>query len=387
VAAGWLVSTLTGAGLGAVAGAAIGGLAGALVEMGVPEEEAGYYAEGVRRGGTLVTVRADDDRAERIANMLDQEGAVNIRQRSEYYRSTGYAGYQPNTQPYSTEEIARERTAYQTYAQGATGAAAGMQNRDTRDINAGREVAIPVVEEDIQIGKRQVQRGGARIHTHVTERPVQEQVNLREEHVHVERHPVDRPVAQADMAAFREGTIEVTETAEVPVVAKEARVVEEVIIGKETTQRTETVQDTVRRTEVDVEPLTGRMAGDFNAYANDFRSHWQGNFANQGGRYEDYEPAYRYGYEMAGNSRYQGRDWTTFENDIQRDWNTRYPNTWDRMRNSIRYGWERATGDRTPGIQTGGRNADGSPDTRGITEKAADAITGDRIDDKTGKRV
>jgi hypothetical protein len=118
VAAGWLVSTLTGAGLGAVAGAAIGGLAGALTAVGVPEEEAGYYAEGVRRGGALVTVRADDAQAERVADLLDNAGAVDIDERSEYYRSTGYAGYQPNTQPYSTEEIARERTAYQNYSAG-----------------------------------------------------------------------------------------------------------------------------------------------------------------------------------------------------------------------------------------------------------------------------
>jgi len=84
---------------------------------------------------------------------------------------------------------------------------------------------------------------------------VQEQVTLREEHVTVERRPVDRPVTQADMSAFQQGTIEVTERAEQAVVAKEARVVEEVVVGKEATERTETIQDTVRRTDVDVEEL------------------------------------------------------------------------------------------------------------------------------------
>jgi hypothetical protein len=222
------------------------------------------------------------------------------------------------------------------------------------------------------------------------ERPVQEQVTLREEHVNVERRPADRPVTEADFAAFRDQTIEVTETAEVPVVAKQARVVEEVIVGKEATQRTETVQDTVRHTEVDVEQLPRMGAGgrSYDTYANDFRTDWQNSYGSLGGRYEDYEPSYRYGYELAGNPQYRGKSWNAVESDIQRDWTSRYPqNAWDRFKNSIRYAWERGTGDQTPGIQTGGRATDGTPDTRGITEKAADTLTGDRIDDKTGRAV
>ena len=125
---------------------------------------------------------------------------------------------------------------------------------------AGEQVAIPIVEEELQVGKRQVESGGARVQTSVTETPVQEQVTLREEHATVERHPVNRPATEADLAAAsREGTIEVTERAEVPVVSKEARVVEEVVVGKEATERVETVQGTVRRTDVDVEELN---AGD-----------------------------------------------------------------------------------------------------------------------------
>ena len=95
-----------------------------------------------------------------------------------------------------------------------------------------------------------MQGGGARVHTYVTERPVEETVSLHEEHVTVDRRPVDRAATEGDMA-FKEGTINVTETSEVPVVAKEARVVEEVVVGKTATDRTETVRDTVRRTDVD----------------------------------------------------------------------------------------------------------------------------------------
>lgn len=123
----------------------------------------------------------------------------------------------------------------------------------TRAASEG-EITLPIVEEQLSVGKRTVERGGARVRTHVEEVPVQEQVQLREEHVHVERRPVDRPVGNAP-EAFREGVIEVTEQAEVPVVSKEARVVEEVVIGKDVTERQETVRDTVRRTDVEVDEV------------------------------------------------------------------------------------------------------------------------------------
>jgi stress response protein YsnF len=83
---------------------------------------------------------------------------------------------------------------------------------------------------------------------------VTEEVQLREERVHVERRPVNRPVTDADNA-FREGTLEVTERAEEPVVAKTARVVEEVVVGKQVEEHTETIRDTVRRTDVDVQEV------------------------------------------------------------------------------------------------------------------------------------
>jgi uncharacterized protein (TIGR02271 family) len=123
----------------------------------------------------------------------------------------------------------------------------------TRAASEG-EAVLPVIEEQLRLGKRTVEKGAARVSTRVEEVPVEEQVTLREENVTVERRPVDRPVENAP-AAFREGTIEVTEMAEVPVVAKEARVVEEVVVGKNVTERTETVRDSVKRTDVEVDEI------------------------------------------------------------------------------------------------------------------------------------
>lgn len=115
------------------------------------------------------------------------------------------------------------------------------------------EISIPIIEEQLSVGKRTVEKGGVNVRTTMTENPVEETVNLREENVTVERHKVDRPVDEA--TAFMEGSFDVTTRAEVPVVEKEARVVEEVVIDKELIERTETVRDTVKRTDVEVDEI------------------------------------------------------------------------------------------------------------------------------------
>lgn len=125
------------------------------------------------------------------------------------------------------------------------------QNRNTSN-----DQSIPIIEENINVGKRVVQTGGVRVKTNIVETPVEETVRLREEHVTVERNPVNKPLPEGSFAPFEESSIELTERAEVPVVSKEARVVEEISIGKEVNQREETIQDTVRKTEVDVEQLS-----------------------------------------------------------------------------------------------------------------------------------
>jgi len=255
LAAGPLAAALAGAGIGAVTG----GMIGALTDLGVPEEDAHTYAEGVRRGGALVTLTTDENRADDAAAILNRHGAVDIDERAAQWRQSGWPGtHDTSAQPLSHDDVLKHRETYRQPATAGVGAAAlgtTASTDTTRTVDTDREAHIPVVEENIQVGKREVERGGVRVYSRVTERPVQEQVNLREEHVNVERRPVDRPVTDATADAFQERTIEMTETAEVPVVSKEARVVEEVVVHKDVDQRTETVQDTVRRTDVDVEEV------------------------------------------------------------------------------------------------------------------------------------
>ncbi len=146
----------------------------------------------------------------------------------------------------------RDTTTTETVRQNAAMSAAGAASTGR---NLEGDVALPVIEERIRVGKRQVERGGVRVQQHVTEKPVEETVTLREEHVSVERRPVDKPLGAVGPDAFKEGVIEVTETSEEAVVNKQARVVEEVVVGKDVTERAETVRDTVKRTDVEVEQL------------------------------------------------------------------------------------------------------------------------------------
>ncbi|MDP1913393.1 hypothetical protein [Brevundimonas sp.] len=112
VAAGWLASTAVGAVVGAVAGGATGGLLGALKDAGHTDEEAHVYSEGVRRGGTLVSVRADEADSERIEHLLSTGRGVDATTRGQAYRESGWTEFRSDADPYTSDQIARERQQY-----------------------------------------------------------------------------------------------------------------------------------------------------------------------------------------------------------------------------------------------------------------------------------
>lgn len=114
------------------------------------------------------------------------------------------------------------------------------------------EQRIPIAEEELVIGKREVERGHVQVRSRVIEMPVHEEVRLRDEHVEVERRAVNEPVKDAERL-FAERTVEVTESDEEAVVGKTARIVEEVVVSKEQSERVEEIDDMVRRTKVEVE--------------------------------------------------------------------------------------------------------------------------------------
>jgi uncharacterized protein (TIGR02271 family) len=293
------------------------------------------YADAVTRGHYVLTLVADNEpEVERAADIVERYGPVDIDEHAQQWGAADAPGGARAAGGAMQQAAGMAQQSAQQTMQGAGlqgGAASGSQQRaDTR--------AIPVVQEELKVGKREVQRGGVRIYQRVVETPVTQTVGLREEHVNVERHPVDRPLSDADVNPFQETTIELREAAEEAVVEKTARVVEEVVVDKKVTQRQENIRDTVRRTEVEIEQLTP----DDDAY---FRGHWSSNYGNKSGAYEDYAPAYGYGGSMARSERYRGRPWEEVETSLRSDWESRHPGSaWDKMKAAVRHGWERVKG-------------------------------------------
>jgi len=216
IAAGPIATALAGAGIGA----ATGGLIGALVDMGVPEEQANLYAEGVRRGGTLVKVRAPEDRVDEANRILDRFNPIDIDQRATTWRSEKWSRFDPNAKPYSQTDFERERSRFAT---------------------------------DIE---REVDRERPRIHTYATERPA-----------------------------------------------------------------------------------------DYDRYDPLFRTHYQTTFQETGRSYEEFRPAYFYGYDLAGNPQYRNMTWEQVEMDARRSWEREHQDTlWDDIKDAVREGWMRVTG-------------------------------------------
>jgi len=191
----------------------------------------------MRRGNVLLNATVDETQVTQASSVLEQFGALDLDAQEASWKQSGWTGYD-----------ATAHTAALTAAPVATG-----RPDDT----------IKVVEERLIVGKRAVEAGGVRVRAYVIERPVEAQVTLHEEHLVIERHPVDRPATAADGAAFADKTLEGRATREEAVVGKDVRVVEEIGLKKEAADRTETVRDTVRKTEVDVENVaaTARTAG------------------------------------------------------------------------------------------------------------------------------
>lgn len=193
------------------------------------EAQARSYTNVARDADAILTVQADSqERAREVAAIFDRNGAIDVDERSSQYNQQQFTG-----------------TATGTETHGSV---------DTQQ-NVSSGTVIPVIEEELQVGKRAVEHGGVRVRSRVIEKPVEEHLRLREERVVVNRRPVNRAVTDADTANFQQGDFTITERAEEAVVSKQARVVEEVEVGKRIEEHDQVVRDTVRRTDVDVEEI------------------------------------------------------------------------------------------------------------------------------------
>ena len=210
-----------------------GGFWAHIKEMFMPDHDRQTYEESMRRGGCLLVATVDDAIADQAVACLESAGAIDLDEREAQWRSEGW-------QPGAPEAMAQRPA-----------------TESTRLQESAESERIPVIEERLRVGKREVNRGSVRVRSYIVEEPVHEEVRLREEHVNVERRPVNEParpvVKGSPEDLLQERTIEVSETAEQAVVGKEARVTEQVVVGKSVDERVETVDDTVRRTEVEIE--------------------------------------------------------------------------------------------------------------------------------------
>jgi len=285
-------------------------------EMFMPDRDRHTYQESLRRGSCVLVATVDDDRADEAIACLDRAGAIDLDQRESTWRSEGWnpapdADRADDARRTATADADRDDDARRAaiadpdHADDARRTATADADRADDELRAaipdpgraddarraaalstaqttmtaadaegdltntqrtarrdelpegGGRASIPVLEEHLRVGRREVNRGTVRVRSYIIEEPVHEEVRLREEHVNVERRPVDettRSVAKGSPEdLLQERTIEVSETAEEAVVGKEARVREEVVVSKDVDERVEHIDDTVRRTKVEVE--------------------------------------------------------------------------------------------------------------------------------------
>jgi len=269
IAAGPLVSALVGAGVGAVAG----GLVGALTSLGVPETEAGYYAEGVRRGGALVTAQIHEDSVDWAMDILDRYNPVDIEERVGLWKQKGWSSFDPNAPSYTADSLNQERAAYRA-------------DDTTQSHSRGwPEVEPPAGERDTGYGA------------------------------------VTQPV---DSSGWTE--------VEPPAGEVEADPSADPNYGSRGWPEVEL------STEDDDDNY---FDDEYNFYETGYRQHYDIYFATSGYTYEQYTPAYRYGYDLAVHPSYSNYSWAEVEPAAQRSWEEANQGTWNQFKDAVHHAWER----------------------------------------------
>jgi uncharacterized protein (TIGR02271 family) len=275
-----------------------------------------HYQEGMRRGGAILSVSVNDEDVTTVTEILESSGATDINEKGEEWRSQGWT---ETSRTGNNQQMSRETQQAQT------------------------DRSIPVVEETLKVGKRQRQNRAVRVYRRVVETPVEQTVDLTDEKVVVERTRVDRPADRKDLQ-FEEKTIDVIETTEEPVVSKEAHVIEEVKVSKQRQKRQETVKDTLRKTEVEVQEGGQPRSNYQDDLETRYSQHFQQRYASAGHQFNEYAPAYRFGSEYASGDQYRNRNWDSVEQDIRTSWEGRGVGAWENFKDAIRHGWDLVRG-------------------------------------------
>jgi stress response protein YsnF len=224
---------------------------GTLSGFDVPDNKAEAYAEIIRRGAPVIAARTDHD-ARELAHELDRMGSLDIDKAHKRWTETGWSGYDRDAAAFDADAYATERAELLRES--------GLERERMEAEGAGAR-DLEVVEERVAVGTREVPRGGVRVRTFVSERPVREEVQLTEERIDVQRERVDEPASPGALDMAKEEEFVVTARGEEAVVGKEARVVERVHVGKTAETRTEQIEETERRRDVEVKPIEDTNIG------------------------------------------------------------------------------------------------------------------------------
>jgi stress response protein YsnF len=326
------------------------GLGPALQLIGLTPELAEHYVSGVRHGETLESLTVDDGDSDRVLAVMRRRTAnpAPLKEevaplKEEEVAPPAEVDPRPAAQAAQGEVMAGGAEAGGGGIEGSAGtgvgasAGAGVASAGVRKTNGHldlddreEERTIPIIREEMRVGRRTVERGGVRVSSRVVQRPVSEQVHLRETHVDIERRAVDRPI-RSDEKAFVDDTIEMVEMADEPVVSKQARVVEEIVVRKHVEDHTATISDEVRSTEIEFGKL--RVFD-----ADEYRGHFDGQ--KIGGSFDSYLPAYQFGHEL---HRHRAAErWEDIEPYAHDRWEGDNPGTWEKFRHAIRQAWTRA---------------------------------------------
>ena len=263
------------------------GFWGMLEDLFGGSDDHDLYAEGVRRGNTMLTAQVEDERLDDAVEILDRHGSIDLDEREVSWRNDGWLGGSvgmpsgaslapgalgletkaapviiPPVEPAPVmtpasfavsspveAPMSLSLTAASKGPERVTPPPSAAATTDLRDADV-----LQVVEERLVVGKRAVSRGKVRVHSTVIENPVTQEVRLRDETIRVDRQMMDRAVSPDELMAsgFKDRTIEMEEVDEEAVVSKTARVIEEIGLRKDVSNRTETISATVRSTRVDI---------------------------------------------------------------------------------------------------------------------------------------
>jgi hypothetical protein len=288
IAAGPLVTALMSAGVGA----ATGGLLGALIDMGIPTEQANSFVEGVRRGGVLLTVQADDELVNQVKEILDRYRPVDINERTDQWRQEGQhlstsnsaaaqqsspgTAYHPAFKGVDPDDFSRYKARFHQHYQN--------HYPNTRytydDYAAAYQYGLDLANYNYYYGNRSWSE-------------VEPEVRFSWE----EKNP-------GTWNQFKEA----------------------VGYAWEEASRSLKLED------------------DYDTYEDNFRHHYVTHYAQKGRRYDDYEPAYHYGYDLTHDARFQNRAWTEVEPEARRAWEEQYVESWDQFKDAVRYAWEEVRG-------------------------------------------